>query len=201
LLRVVADLPKGAVILPDLDLEMEDTAWDELGRAGAMPEPGGDVFGTGDALTHPQYHLKLLLNRMGVNRAEVQPWHRRGTAAAEPIRSRAISSLFLPPRASRSWAGLPADRRRLAGVRLLTSATIEEEAQAIALLVREALEQPEKRIAVVTADRTLARRVAQHCERWNIVADDSAGRPLALTPAGRLLGLLAEIVAPRSRRG
>jgi ATP-dependent helicase/nuclease subunit B len=195
LLRVIADLPEGAVILPDLDLAMDDAAWDELGRAGASDEPGGAVFGAEDALSHPQYHLKLLLNRMGVNRAEVQPWHRRGIAAAEPARSRAISSLFLPPQASRSWVGLEAANRRLAGVRLMSSATIEEEAQAIALLVREALESPEKRIAVITADRGLARRVVQHCERWNIAADDSAGRPLALTPAGRLLGLLAEIAA------
>ena len=195
LLRVIAELPQGAVILPDLDRELDAAAWDELGLAGAAAEPGGPVFGSDDALTHPQYHLKLLLNRMGVNRAEVQPWHRRGMAAAEPARSRAISSLFLPPLASRSWITLDADRRRLAGVRLLTSATIEEEAQAIALLVREALELPEKRIAIVTADRGLARRVVQHLERWNIAADDSAGRPLALTPAGRLFGLLAELAA------
>ncbi|OBV12214.1 double-strand break repair protein AddB [Erythrobacter dokdonensis] len=195
LLRVIADLPEGAVILPDLDREMSDEAWAEIGRAGASDEPGGAVFGAEDALTHPQYHLKLLLNRMGVNRAEVQPWHRRGIAAAEPARSRAISSLFLPPQASRSWITLDADRRRLSGVRLMTSSTIEEEAQAIALLVREALEEPEKRIAVVTADRGLARRVVQHCERWNIAADDSAGRPLALTPAGRLFGLLAELAS------
>ena len=195
LLRVVAELPTGAVVLPDLDLAMDDSAWEELGRAGAADEPGGTVFGADDALSHPQYHLKLLLNRMGVNRAEVQQWHRRGIAAAEPARSRAISSLFLPPRASRSWAALKPDQRRLAGVRLLTSATIEIEAQAIALMVREALEQPEQRIAIVTADRGLARRVVQHLERWNIAADDSAGQPLALTPAGRLLGLLAEIAA------
>jgi len=195
LLRVIAELPDGAVILPDLDREMSAEAWEELGLAGAAAEPGGPVFGTEDALTHPQYHLKLLLGRMGVNRAEVQPWHRRGLAAAEPARSRAISALFLPPQASRAWATLEADKRRLAGVRLLTSATIEEEAQAIALLVREALDQPEKRIAVVTADRGLARRVVQHLERWNIAADDSAGRPLALTPAGRLFGLLATIAA------
>ena len=195
LLRVIAELPQGAVVLPDLDRAMDDAAWDELGRAGAADEPGGAVFGAEDAVTHPQYHLKLLLNRMGVNRAEVQPWHRRGAAAAEPARSRAISALFLPPQASRSWASLDPADRRLAGVRLLTSATIEEEAQAIALLVREALETPEQRIAVVTADRGLARRVAQHLERWNIAADDSAGRPLALTPAGRLFGLLAEIAA------
>ncbi|MEY4837422.1 MAG: double-strand break repair protein AddB [Pseudomonadota bacterium] len=195
LLRVIAELPQGAVILPDLDREMDEAAWDEVGLAGASAQPGGPVFGAQDALTHPQYHLKLLLNRMGVNRAEVQPWHRRGMGAAEPARSRAISSLFLPPQASRSWIDLDADKRRLAGVRLMTSATIEEEAQGIALLVREALEAPEKRIAVVTADRGLARRVVQHLERWNIAADDSAGRPLALTPAGRLFGLLAEIAA------
>lgn len=195
LLRVIADLPQGAVVLPDLDLAMAEAAWEELGRAGAADEPGGAVFGAGDALTHPQYHLKLLLGRMGVNRAEVQQWHRRGIAAAEPARSRAISSLFLPPQASRSWVKLEADHRRLSGVRLLTSTTIEEEAQAIALLVRAALDQPEHRIAVVTADRGLAQRVAQHLTRWNITADDTAGRPLALTPAGRLLGLLAEIAA------
>lgn len=195
LLRVIAGLPQGAVVLPDLDLAMEDAAWDELGLAGASEEPGGPVFGAHDAVTHPQYHLKLLLNRMGVNRAEVQPWHRRGISAADPARSRAISALFLPPQASRSWASLAPERRRLDGVRLLASATIEEEAQAIALLVRQALEQPERRLAVVTADRGLARRVAQHLERWNIVADDSAGRPLALTPAGRLFGLLAQIAA------
>lgn len=195
LLRVVAGLPQGAVVLPDLDLAMDDAAWDELGLAGASQEPGGPVFGAGDAVTHPQYHLKLLLNRMGVNRAEVQQWHRRGIAAADPARARAISSLFLPPQASRAWVGLDAGRRRLDGVRLLTAPSIEEEAQGIALLLRQALEQPEQRIAVVTADRGLARRVAQHLERWNIIADDSAGRPLALTPAGRLFGLLAEIVS------
>lgn len=195
LLRVIAELPDGAVVLPDLDLAMDDAAWDELGLAGAASEPGGPVFGAGDALTHPQYHLKLLLNRMGINRAEVHNWHRRGFGSAEPTRSKAISSLFLPPLASRAWIGLEPKQRRLDGVRLLTAATIEEEAQAIALMVREALEEPRKRIAVVTADRGLARRVGQHLERWNIAADDSAGRPLSLTPAGRLFGLLAQIAA------
>lgn len=195
LLRVVSDLPEGAVVLPDLDLAMDESAWEELGLAGALAEPGGPVFGAGDALTHPQYHLKLLLNRMGVNRAEVRQWHRKGPVAAEPARSRAISALFLPPEASRAWQGLAPKDRRLDGVRLMASATIEEEAQAIAMLVRQALDEPAKRIAVVTADRGLARRVAQHLERWNIEADDSAGRPLALTPAGRLFGLIAEIAA------
>ncbi|MEL7319515.1 MAG: double-strand break repair protein AddB [Pseudomonadota bacterium] len=195
MLRAVADLPNGAVILPDLDLAMDDAAWEELGRAGAAPEPDAPIFASDDALTHPQYHLKLLLERMGVARAEVRPWHRKGMTAAEPARSRAISSLFLPPQASKSWVTLEADRRRLPGVRTLTAATSEEEAQGIALMVREALERPGKRVAVVSADRGLARRVVQHLRRWNIEADDSAGEKLSLTPAGRLLALLAEIAS------
>ncbi len=195
LLRVVSDLPQGSVILPDLDLAMDAEVWDELGRAGAAPEPGAEPFARGDAVSHPQYHLKLLLNRMGVARGEVQPWHRRGEAAAPPERSHAISALFLPPEASRRWIDLPADKRRLAGVRVMQCATPEEEAQAVALLVREALEISGKRVSVVTPDRALARRIVDHLGRWGIAVDDTAGRPLSQTAAGRLLLLAAEVAA------
>lgn len=195
MLRVVADLPNGAVILPDLDLSLPAEAWEELGRAGAKPEPGGEIFGAKDALTHPQYHLKLLLERMGIAREEVRPWHRSGIGAAKPARAVAISSLFLPPKASRSWALLEAEKRRLKDVRLMTNATAEDEAQSIAILVRETLEVPEKRVAVISADRSLARRIAQNLKRWNIEADDTAGRALSLTPAGRMVGLLADVVS------
>ncbi|MGN3973444.1 PD-(D/E)XK nuclease family protein [Tsuneonella sp. SYSU-LHT278] len=198
LLRVVSELPRGAVILPDLDLAMADEVWDELGAAGARDNPGDPPFAPGDAVTHPQFHLKLLLNRMGINRAEVQPWHRRGLAAAPPERSHAISALFLPPKASRSWVDLPAEKRRLAGVKVMETANPEAEAQAIALLIREAVAIPEKRVALVTPDRGLARRVIQHLARWNLVADDSAGRPLSDTTAGRLLLQLAEMAGERA---
>ncbi|MGX7895050.1 PD-(D/E)XK nuclease family protein [Tsuneonella sp. HG222] len=193
LLRVVSELPGGAVILPDLDLSMSAAVWDELGHAGA-PE-ADPPMSRGDAVTHPQYHLKLLLNRMGVNRAEVQPWHRAGLGKGPPERSHAISSLFLPPEASKSWVDLPAEKRRLAGVRIVEAANPEEEAQAISLLVRQAVAEPERRVAVVTPDRGLARRVVHHLRRWNIEADDSAGRPLSQTPPGRLMLQLADVAA------
>ena len=193
MLRVVSELPRGAVVLPDFDLSLAPEVWEELGSAGAPDaEP---PLARGDAVTHPQYHLKLLLNRMGVARGEVQAWHRSGMGAAPPQRSHAISSLFLPPQASRLWIDLPPDRRRLAGVRLMECAHSEEEAQAIALIVREAMDVPEKRVAVVTPDRGLAGRVVQHLRRWGIEADDTAGRPLPQTPAGRLFLLLAEVGA------
>lgn len=200
LLRVVAELPPdksagGAVILPDLDLALDRDVWDLLGTAG-QPEAAGDPpFGRQDAVTHPQYHLKLLLNRMGIARDEVQPWHRSGLGAAPPARSRAISNLFLPPNASARWVDLPEDQRRLTGVRLMESAHPGEEAQAIAVLIREAIEQPERRAALITPDRGLAARVIAHLRRWGIEADDTAGVALPQTPAGRLVLLLAEVAA------
>ena len=195
LLRVVSELPSGAVILPDLDLSLDTEVWEALGRAGVPEEAGGAPFGRGDAVTHPQYHLKLLLNRMGISRDELRPWHRSGVAAAPPARSHAISNLFLPPSASARWVSLPAERRRFAGVRLMESAHPGEEAQAIALLIREALETPEKRVALVTPDRNLARRVVGQLRRWGIEADDTAGQPLSQTAAGRLFLLLADLIA------
>ncbi len=195
LLRAVSLLPAGSVILPDLDREMDDDVWAALGIAGAPTAAGDPPFGRHDASTHPQYHLKLLLNRMGVARGEVQPWHRAGIAAAPPARSRAISSLFLPPEASARWVDLPAERRRLSGVRLMETAHPGEEAQAIAILIRQALEVPERRIALITPDRGLAARVVGHLQRWGIVADDTAGLPLPQTAAGRVLLLLAEVLA------
>ncbi len=198
LLRVVSDLPDGAVILPDLDLAMEQAVWEELGTAGALRQPGDAPFQRSDAVTHPQYHLKLLLNRMGIARAEVRQWHRKGVGAAPPTRSRAISSLFLPPDASRIWIDLPSEDRRLSGVRIMETANPEEEAQSVALLVRQAIAEPERRVAVVTPDRGLARRIVHHLRRWNITADDSAGRPLSQTAAGRLFLLLAETAAEQA---
>ncbi len=195
LLRVVADLPQGAVILPDLDLSLDAEVWQDLGIAGAPEDRNDPPFGRHDAVTHPQYHLKLLLGRMGIARDEVQPWHRAGMSAAPPTRSRTISNLFLPPKASQRWVKLAANQRRLSGVRLMETAHPGEEAQAIAILIRAALEVPEKRVALVTPDRGLAARVVAHLERWDIVADDTAGQPLPQTTAGRLLLLLAEVVA------
>lgn len=194
MLKVVAGLPNGAVVLPDLDLALDDEVWDALGAAGKREVPDDPPFAPRDAVTHPQYHLKLLLNRMGAARGEVRPWHRAGLAAAPPERSRAISNLFLPPAASTRWAGMPAEQRRLSGVRLMESAHPGEEAAAIAVLLREALEVPERRAALITSDRELAARVVAQLERWNIAADDTAGRPLPQTAAGRVLLLLAEVL-------
>ncbi len=71
---------------------------------------------------------------------------------------------------------------------MVEAADEREEALTIAVALREALEQPDRTAALITPDRALALRVAAELRRWNIVADDSAGEPLARSPAGRLRG-------------
>lgn len=165
LLRVVAGLPSGLVVLPGLDATLDDAAWDALG-------PG-----------HPQSGMSRLLAGMGAVRGDVEPW-------GEPnVRERLFATALLPPRRLNLWdepVDPPANLFRLA------AADAGTEAAAIALVLRDALETPGARAALVTPDRTLAVRVAAELGRFGIVADDSAGEPLAHAPPGVFLRLLAE---------
>jgi ATP-dependent helicase/nuclease subunit B len=183
----VARMPDGMVVLPGLWLAdiFPDEEWDALGP---------DDDGRGEA-THPQYHLKLLLNRLGVARNEVERWRRSGVAASSPARGRAVANAMAAPEFSHKWETLRPQERRLSGIRLAELSDPAAEAQAIALALREALEIPGKTAALVTPDRQLAGRVSALLTRWNIEADDSAGRPLSTTPAGTLLLAIAEAAA------
>lgn len=191
--RVVAGLPKGMVVLPDLAISIGDAEWDMLGPHA--PDPAGRR--RRNLETHPQFHLKLLLERMGVHRSEFDPWRAASEHDAAPSRSKAIASAMQPPELTHGWTTLPDRERKLDGVRALEVATPAEEAQAIALALRQALETPGRTAALVTPDRALARRVAAHCARWGIAIDDSAGQPLSILPPGTLLLALADAAAQR----
>jgi len=183
----VARMPDGMVVLPGLWLpnSFPDEEWDALG-------PNED--GRGEA-AHPQYHLKLLLDRIGVAREEVEPWRWSGGAASPAARGRAVANAMAAPEFSHKWETLRPSERRLSGIRLAELADPAAEAQAIALALREALETPGKTAALVTPDRQLAARVSGLLARWGIDADDSAGKPLSATPAGTLLLGIASVAA------
>jgi ATP-dependent helicase/nuclease subunit B len=192
LLRTVARLPDGRVILPGLDQHMPPEEWEALGPHEPDPETR---YRRRAVETHPQFQLKLLLDRMGVGRNEVRRWRWGGGRDSPAVRSRAISNAMAPAAFTAKWQDLPAAHRRLTGVRALELADPAEEAQAIAIALREALETPGRTAALVTPDRGLARRVAAHLRRWGIEADDSAGRPLSELASGTLLLALAAAAA------
>jgi len=181
LLGVIARLPQGALVLPGLDRHLDDKSWNDL-------DPG-----------HPQYGLKQLLDRIGVTRADVEDWH---GAAPDPARERLLSETLRPAPTTDAWRALVEKgahdiAQGVEGLSLVEAADPAEEALAIALALRQALETQNKTAALVTPDRGLARRVAAELTRWNIAIDDSAGRPLAHTSAGAFLCLVAEAAEAR----
>jgi ATP-dependent helicase/nuclease subunit B len=185
LVKTVSQMEHGQVVLAGLDLFMPPEEWDVI---------GGD--GTQGALeTHPQFHLWQLLSRIGVSRALVEPWRWGRSDKVRAVRGERVSLAMAPARFTQKWVGLPRNERHLTGITALELATPADEAQCIALALREAIEKPGKTAALVTPDRALAIRVSTLLARWDIRADDSGGRALSVTPTGTLLLALAAAAA------
>ncbi|MFN3260498.1 MAG: double-strand break repair protein AddB [Pikeienuella sp.] len=179
LLAAIARLPQGAVLLPGFDFTLDAAGW-----AGMNPD-------------HPQYGAHLLLKRLGMEPTEVRRWERE----AEPTaRARLLSHALRPAPATDGWrAALPEIRdyagAATEGLTLIEAESPAREAEAIALLMREALERGEPRVALTTPDIGLARRVAAELSRWGVAPDMAAGRPLGLTPAGVFARLVARLLS------
>lgn len=191
-LAAIAHHPLGAVVLPGLDRTMGDALWERIDL------PDNEFDDTGTAPGHPQYGLRLLMRRMQVLRGAVRHLGTSTIEAAENARESLISLALLPSDETRLWRreDPEKDRQKIAnaleGLALMEAETPREEALAIALALRETLEEPEKRAALVTPDRNLARRVATALCRFGILVDDSAGTPLTNAACGRFLSLVAE---------
>lgn len=187
LVSAVARANEGALVLPGLDLRLDEASWRSLSHADGE-----------EAANHPQYGLKRLLDALGLERGDVVELPPGGgwTPALE-ARQALVSEAMRPAATSHLW-NARGDRHRARetdGLVLIEAETGQEEALAIALALREAAEAPGRTAALVTPDRVLARRVSSELARWGLRIDDSAGRPLALTPPAIFARLLVETAA------
>lgn len=174
LLACISDLPQGALVLPGLDRSLPDDARVKL-------EP-----------THPQYGMVRLLDSLGLTPRQVGDWPLApDLTLPSSSRARLASLAFAPAEDTIHWreSGLDA-AAALKGVRRLDAVSPQAEAAAIALALREVLENPGRTAALVTPDRDLGRRVAAELGRWGIEIDDSGGLPLDRTAVGGFLRLI-----------
>jgi ATP-dependent helicase/nuclease subunit B len=188
LLKAIAGLPNGALVLPGLDRDLDARAWTAIGETGAA------------SVGHPQFGLKQLLTGLGIERQDVQPLGAVPAALAE--RARIAAEALRPAETTDAWSEIRATRNEprrlheaLAGVTYAVAHNEREEALAIAIAIREALETAGAAVALVTPDRAIARRVAAELGRWGLTVDDSAPLRLDLSPEGVFARLLAEAVA------
>lgn len=182
LLHAIAQLPHGAVVLPGLDTDLDDDAWQGIG--GHRNASGH--YDVAPASNHPQFALHGLLVRFGVERRDVVQLGPPAPQGREVLASEAMR----PANATGQWhqrLAEPDVARSIAtamhDLTVIEAPNPEMEALAIAVAMREAREL-NLSAALVTPDRALARRVMAAFDRWKLSYDDSGGDPLLDTPVG-----------------
>lgn len=185
LMKLVASFPKGCVILPGLDLMLDKTAWSSIDDS------------------HPQSGLKILLEKLNIERKNIRPWqsvitdHVQENSTAK-ARGALLRLALRPAKVTDDWLSQINEVPKtdfdasIKGLQFAELENEEQEATSIALLIRQALETPEKTVMLVSPDRDLTRRVASKLKRWEIDADDSGGIPFSNTPCGTFLRLVAQ---------
>jgi ATP-dependent helicase/nuclease subunit B len=182
LLSTIALLPRGAVVLPGLDTDLDADAWRHVGD--------------GEDAGHPQSAMHALLGRLGLAREEVAIL---GSDAGS--RGLVVSEAFRPAATTERWTRRldpDAVAQAMAGVAVIEAATAEEEALAVAVALRGAVEPQGATAALITADRGLGRRVAAALGRWTVAVEQSNGAALTDTPAGIFARLAAEAALLRA---
>ncbi len=192
LLRHIARCQNGMIVLPHIDQMMAEDVWQGL---GPHEKQEGVIRAAPSLESHPQFHLKLLLDKMGFDRSEVTPLGGSKTTKISDRKDQLVSHIFAPAKQTAQWQSIEVNTADFKHLKVMTAPDSAAEAQAVAILVRKNLEMASKRIAIVTPDRELARRISAHLLRWNIKADDSAGIALQDTPSGSLFLLIAEMCA------
>jgi ATP-dependent helicase/nuclease subunit B len=186
LMRTVAHLPKGVVILPGLDADLDEEAWAEI-----TPD-------------HPQATMKATVAALEIDRADVAPFAAEVETPAALGRRLLLRETLAPPDRTADWVGRIARLRAqhrfdpitegLNGVELIDCETAEEEASVIALRLRACLETPGRTAMLVTPDADLARRVSTKLARWGVAAPASSGFALRDTSLGALIELVLDLV-------
>ena len=185
LLATIAKLPHGALVLPGLDTDLDDATWKMI--------TGSDDARPCTAIRNSPCRrcCRGSASSAMPSRCWATPTpHGRERIASEALRPAATSELWQERLANADFAG-HADTA-MKNIAVIEAANAEEEALAIAVALREAVEVPDKTAALVTPDRALARRVLAALARWNVPVDDSGGDALSDTPAGVFARLAAE---------
>jgi ATP-dependent helicase/nuclease subunit B len=192
-LHAVSALPQGAVVLPGLDTDLDEDAWQLIG--GSRDSQG--KFTAQPSSNHPQFAMQALLHRFGIKRGDVEILQAPAPHGREVLASEAMR----PANATARWHRRLAESEIVArisggmtGLTVIEAPNPEMEALAIAVAMREA-RHLQKSAALVTPDRALARRVTAALGRWNLDYDDSGGDALMETPAGIFARLAAEAAA------
>ncbi len=199
LMRVVLGLPNGQIILPGCPLSLvQNERLFEL--ASSKPTHPFHAFARlFNAWDIPIATLASLLHPYPIGKiAKKSSTHclrKKVLIEAMAERPKMENCLNSSPKEANKEGDL--DLSHATNLRLVTCIDRQEEADIIALLLRETLDQKNKRAALITRDRQLAKHVrARLLGQWDLRIEDTATHALASSVATRLFLLLLQAVTP-----
>lgn len=182
LMKSVSELPNGNIVLPGFDFDAPPSMWSHLLSDRANED-------------HPQFRLAKVIQSCGGHPTNLASW---SNSVTNMDRSALISLSLRPAPVTDSWMkegpGLKNLPDATAGITLIEATSKRQEALAIALRLRQAVDSGET-ATLITPDREISRYVSSIMSRWDITPDDSAGVPLSLTPVGRFIRETAALVS------
>ena len=190
LMKAVIRLERGHLVLPGLDAGMDDDAWDDLA------DEDDETL-----VAHPQYPLRQLMDALAISRAQITIWQGTREAsgnydAEKTGRLDLLREVMRPARQTYQWRRIPERQliraESFEGLHLVECYDRRQEAEVIALAMREVLEVPAKTAALVTADLKLAEMVSDVLKRWGVTVAPSAGKRLIDTPPAQFMRLILE---------
>lgn len=184
MLRFIANMENGFLILPGLDKNLSDSDFNVL----LQDYPNSHQ-------NHPQYGLIKLIDSLHLKISDVEelPLY-KDYDVIDADREFLATNIMLSWDMQEDWHKLPKLKQDiLDNVSVLDLKTNTDEVLAIACLLRKCVAE-NKRGILITPDRKIAKSVSNELRRWNITVDDSAGCYASDTVTGNYIILILKLI-------
>lgn len=191
LICAISQLPFGVVVFPGIDKNLDRESL-------AILNQDKNQY---NCSSHPQAILSKLIRQIGIDRDNISELSKPNNTLK--YREVFLSECMRPYETTHLWSNIDENLKEseilegLQGVSYIEADNERDEALTISFILRSALEISGKTAALITPDRSLAKRVNSELLRWGVHSDDSAGTPLHKSSIGTLASLLVSALVDR----
>lgn len=195
LMQAVLTLPRGMVILPGFDKNIDPDLWQFLSES-VVQDRKKDTSTTPffvSALVHPQRMMVKLLADLGLTADAVQ---HLGQASIDPLiaaRQELLAMIFLPPISNwqEQQARIARASMAMNGLTILATDNVASEAKLVALIIKKQLVENNKTITVISRNQPFTRQLLLELASFGIVIEDSSGTPFWRSDLGIFLSAVS----------
>jgi ATP-dependent helicase/nuclease subunit B len=175
----VLGLENGYLVLPYTDISLSQQIYSQLG----------------DDENHLN-HQYLIFELLKFLKVEINNIKSKGNANTEY--AKLVSEIFKPSSEVIGWSNYKIDEPTAKKIKLIEAETIVEEAKAICLILREAIEN-RKTALVVCNNNELVNYIQSNMLKYNVKVDFTGGTKLLKTPTAKFFSQIAKLIGNKFR--